>query len=81
MLLFVSYRGFLEFPQYTRPADFEGQKVAEVLTSGNHQKIAEWRHKEALRATYLYRPDMLADRELTDEEKRMLEEIKSEKEN
>ena len=73
--------GLLEYPQYTRPADFEGQKVPEVLTSGNHQKIAEWRHKEALRATYLYRPDMLADRELTDEEKRMLEEIKSEKEN
>ena len=73
--------GLLEYPQYTRPADFEGQKVPEVLTSGNHHKIAEWRHKEALRATYLYRPDMLADRELTDEEKRMLEEIKSEKEN
>ncbi len=73
--------GLLEYPQYTRPADFEGQKVPEVLTSGNHQKIAEWRHKEALRATYLYRPDMLADRELTDEEKRMLEEIKSEKDN
>ncbi len=73
--------GLLEYPQYTRPADFEGQKVPEVLTSGNHQKIAEWRRKEALRATYLYRPDMLADRELTDEEKRMLEEIKSEKEN
>lgn len=73
--------GLLEHPQYTRPADFEGQKVPEVLTSGNHQKIAEWRHKEALRATYLHRPDMLVERELTNEEKKMLEEIKLEKEN
>ena len=70
--------GLLEYPQYTRPADFEGQKVPEVLTSGNHQKIAEWRHKEALKATYLHRPDMLEDRQLTNEEKKMLEEIKSE---
>ncbi|MCT7758411.1 MAG: tRNA (guanosine(37)-N1)-methyltransferase TrmD, partial [Lactobacillus gasseri] len=73
--------GLLEYPQYTRPADFEGEKVPEVLTSGNHQKIAEWRHKEALRTTYLHRPDMLAERELTNEEKKMLEEIKLEKEN
>ena len=42
------------------------------------QKIAEWRHKEALKATYLHRPDMLEDRQLTNEEKKMLEEIKSE---
>ena len=70
--------GLLEYPQYTRPADFRGMKVPEVLTSGNHQKIAEWRHKEALRATYLHRPDMLENRELTDEEQRMLKEIKNE---
>lgn len=70
--------GLLEYPQYTRPADFEGQKVPEVLTSGNHQKIAHWRHKEALRATYLRRPDLLAQKELTQEEKEMLAEIKQE---
>ena len=70
--------GLLEYPQYTRPADYEGKKVPEVLTSGNHQKIAEWRHYEALKATYLNRPDMLAKRQLTAEEKVMLKKIKTE---
>ena len=72
-------RGLLEYPQYTRPEDFEGKKVPQVLTSGNHQKIDEWRHKEALRATYLYRPDLLENYNLSKEEKRMLTEIKQEK--
>ena len=71
--------GLLEYPQYTRPEDFEGKKVPQVLTSGNHQKIDEWRHKEALRATYLYRPDLLENYNLSKEEKRMLTEIKLEK--
>ena len=71
--------GLLEYPQYTRPEDFEGKKVPQVLTSGNHQKIDEWRHKEALRATYLYRPDLLENYNLSKEEKRMLTEIKQEK--
>lgn len=70
--------GLLEYPQYTRPADFEGKKVPEVLMSGNHQKIAEWRLKEALRMTYKKRPDMLADRVLTAQEQKLLEEIKRE---
>ena len=70
--------GLLEYPQYTRPADFEGKKVPEVLTSGNHQKIAEWRHYQALKATYLHRPDMLENCDLSDEEKKMLQEIKNE---
>lgn len=71
--------GLLEYPQYTRPENFEGKKVPQVLTSGNHQKIDEWRHKEALRATYLYRPDLLENYNLSKEEKRMLTEIKQEK--
>ena len=71
--------GLLEYPQYTRPDDFEGMKVPAVLTSGNHQKIDEWRHKEALRATYLYRPDLLENYNLNKEEKRMLTEIEQEK--
>lgn len=70
--------GLLEYPQYTRPADFEGLKVPEVLTSGNHQKIAEWRHRESLKTTYLKRPDMLENRKLTKEEIKMLREIKAE---
>lgn len=70
--------GLLEYPQYTRPADFEGKKVPEVLMSGNHQKIAEWRLKEALRMTYKKRHDMLAYRVLTAQEQKLLEEIKRE---
>lgn len=70
--------GLLEYPQYTRPADFEGNKVPEVLTSGNHQKIDEWRHYQALKATYLNRPDLLKDRDFTDKEKIMMRKIKSE---
>ena len=67
--------GLLEYPQYTRPDDFEGMKVPAVLTSGNHQKIAQWRHKEALRATYLYRPDLLKNYTLSKEEEKMLAQI------
>ncbi|CCK83975.1 tRNA (guanine-N(1)-)-methyltransferase [Lactobacillus equicursoris 66c] len=70
--------GLLEYPQYTRPADFEGQKVPDILLSGNHGKIAEWRHYQALKATYLHRPDMLEGRDLTKEEKHMLADIKAE---
>ena len=72
--------GLLEYPQYTRPADFRGMKVPEVLTSGNHQKIAEWRHKESLRRTYERRPDMLVDYPLTPQEKEWLAEFKATKE-
>ena len=70
--------GLLEYPQYTRPDDFEGMKVPAVLTSGNHQKIAQWRHKEALRATYLYRPDLLKNYTLSKEEEKILAQIKQE---
>lgn len=70
--------GLLEYPQYTRPADLDGQKVPDVLLSGNHQKINEWRHYQALKTTYLQRPDMLADREFTPEEQKMLAQIKAE---
>lgn len=68
--------GLLEYPQYTRPADFEGLKVPDVLLSGNHQKIDEWRRKEALRKTYQRRPDLLADLPLSKEQKKWLEEFK-----
>ena len=49
----------LEYPQYTRPADYKGQKVPEVLLSGNHEKIEQWRREEALRVTKERRPDLL----------------------
>lgn len=69
--------GLLEYPQYTRPADFRGMKVPEVLTSGNHQKIAEWRNKESLRRTYERRPDLLENYELSAQEEKWLREFKT----
>ena len=50
--------GLLEYPQYTRPPVFEGQPIPDVLTSGNHARIAEWRRAEALRITRERRPDL-----------------------
>jgi tRNA (guanine37-N1)-methyltransferase len=49
----------LEFPQYTRPAEFQGQAVPEVLLSGNHQNIAQWRQEQAVKRTQERRPDLL----------------------
>ncbi|MEE3486704.1 MAG: tRNA (guanosine(37)-N1)-methyltransferase TrmD [Bulleidia sp.] len=66
----------LEYPQYTKPYEYEGMKVPEVLLSGNHQKIAAWRHKEALRKTLHQRPDLLHD--LGDADQEILNEIKEE---
>lgn len=73
--------GLLEYPQYTRPAEFRGLKVPEVLTSGNHAKIAEWKQKEALRRTYQRRPDLLDTYEFTPEAARLLREVKAEESN
>ncbi len=70
--------GLLEHPHYTRPADFRGMKVPDVLISGNHRLIDEWRSKESLRRTILRRPDLLEYVELTDIQKKWLEEIKKE---
>lgn len=70
--------GLLEYPQYTRPADFRGMKVPKVLTSGNHQKIAEWRMSESLRRTLLRRPDLLETAHLSREQEIMLQDLKLE---
>ena len=72
--------GLLEYPQYTRPADFRGMKVPEVLTSGNHQKIKEWRMKESLRRTLERRPDLLESANLTREQQIMLQDLKLDQE-
>jgi tRNA (guanine37-N1)-methyltransferase len=61
--------GLLEHPHYTRPADFRGMKVPEVLLSGNHKKIEEWREQESLRRTFTRRPDLLESYPLTDKQK------------
>ncbi|RWX67727.1 tRNA (guanosine(37)-N1)-methyltransferase TrmD, partial [Mesorhizobium sp. M2A.F.Ca.ET.039.01.1.1] len=53
--------GLLEHPHYTRPQEFEGRPIPDVLISGNHRKIAEWRRAEAVKLTRERRPDLLAD--------------------
>lgn len=66
--------GLLEYPQYTRPADFRGWAVPEVLRSGDHARVARWRHAQALRRTVTRRPDLL-DRPLTSEEQAHVDEF------
>lgn len=70
------YNGLLEYPQYTKPREYEGLKVPEVLLSGDHAKIAKWRRQESLRVTYLNRPDLLESVTLTKEDKAFLESLK-----
>ncbi len=70
--------GLLEHPHYTRPADFRGIKVPDILISGNHKLIEEWRVKESLRRTLLRRPDLLEKIELTKQQLVWLNEIKKE---
>jgi tRNA (guanine37-N1)-methyltransferase len=67
--------GLLEYPQYTRPADFRGWSVPEVLRSGDHARIARWRRAQALRRTLERRPDLLGLRALTTEERELLDEF------
>lgn len=72
-------QGLLEYPQYTRPEIFEGQQVPEVLLSGHHENIDKWRRKESLKMTLNKRPDLFEKIELSDEDKKVLEEIKNKK--
>lgn len=67
--------GLLEHPQYTRPYDFRGHQVPDVLLSGNHKKIEEWRRKESLRRTFERRPDLLTDVHLTENERQFLNQL------
>ncbi len=66
--------GLLEHPHYTRPAEFMGRRVPEVLLSGNHAEIERWRRRESLRRTAARRPDLLAGMALSAEDRRLLEE-------
>jgi tRNA (guanine37-N1)-methyltransferase len=69
------FDSLLEYPQYTRPSNFEGSCVPEVLLSGNHSAISLWRRRKALERTSVRRPDLLAKAELSEEDKKLLEEI------
>ena len=71
------YNGLLEYPQYTRPREFKGDEVPEVLLSGNHKNIEYWRKYKSIEDTYLKRPDMLKDLEMGKEEIEILKKINS----
>jgi tRNA (guanine37-N1)-methyltransferase len=72
------YHGLLDYPHYTRPADFQGLRVPDVLLSGNHQQIRRWRRKIALKHTWSRRPDLIEKLKLTQEDEDLLQEIKYE---
>ena len=65
--------GLLEYPQYTKPEKFEGEKVPEILLSGHHEKINRWRREKSLETTYKKRPELLKKINLTNEDKKYLE--------
>jgi tRNA (guanine37-N1)-methyltransferase len=70
--------GLLEYPHYTRPPEFEGQAVPEVLLSGDHARIAAWRRRQALARTLQRRPDLLEHAELSPDDRRILAELEQE---
>jgi tRNA (guanine37-N1)-methyltransferase len=70
--------GLLDYPHYTRPADFGGMKVPEVLVNGNHDEIRRWRRRKALEKTTRTRPDLLDGAELSKEDRKLLAEIDTE---
>lgn len=69
--------GLLEWPQYTRPAEWQGLRVPEVLLSGHHEKIRLWRRSRSLERTILRRPDLMVDAELNEEDLRLIRELKT----
>ncbi len=73
--------GLLEYPQYTRPFEYNGKEVPFVLTNGNHKEIKRFNLKGALKETYKYRKDLLENRDFTKEEKELLKEVIDELEN
>jgi len=70
--------GLLDHPHYTRPAEFRGMQVPEVLLSGNHEAIWKWRRRQALLATLRKRPELIETAELTREDRKVLEELRKE---
>lgn len=70
--------GLLEYPQYTRPPEFHGLSVPQVLLSGNHAEITNWRRRQALKKTFANRPDLLGSARLTEQENRYLRELAGE---
>lgn len=73
------YNGLLEYPHYTRPFEFNGFKVPEILLSGNHKKINDWRRFQSLKITYERRPDLVDKLELSEEDKKVFQDIQQKK--
>ncbi len=69
--------GLLDYPHYTRPADFEGMKVPDVLVNGNHDEIRRWRRRKALEKTMRHRPDLLRGADVSKEDRKLLAEIEA----
>ena len=67
----------LEYPQYTRPLEFEGEKVPDVLISGNHQEIEKWRSNQSLIETYIKRPEFLSKEQKEQAEKLIAQELEN----
>ena len=73
------HHSLLEYPQYTRPVEYHGKTVPEILLSGDHAKIGQWRRKEALRATLLHRPELLRQMQWQKGDGRLFLALKEEK--
>jgi tRNA (guanine37-N1)-methyltransferase len=71
-------RGLLEYPQYTRPANFGGEGIPDVLVSGDHGAVRRWRHRESIRRTLARRPDLLEKSTLSPDEERLVAEVRAE---
>ena len=69
--------GFLEYPQYTKPAEYNGMRVPDVLLSGNHEKIAQWRRERSLEKTFNVRRDLLKGKKLTAKEQIFIEKLRA----
>lgn len=72
------YNGLLEYPQYTRPREFDGYEVPEILLSGDHAKIDRWRRKQSLKTTLERRPDLMAKAQLSADDRKLIDEILAE---
>ncbi len=72
--------GLLEYPQYTKPAEYDGMKVPEVLLSGHHANIAKWRREKSLENTWKHRPDLLESANLSDQDLRFLADLEAQNE-
>jgi tRNA (guanine37-N1)-methyltransferase len=70
--------GLLDYPHYTRPAEFRGMQVPELLVNGNHEEIKRWRRREALKKTLRNRPELLDEVELSKDDRKILDQLRSE---